>query len=229
MIALFISQIASESISEDLNGVLLCTIQSPPQTFSMLHLAPPCDIFLKKPCNSRETCRVPYSGLFWREKFFANSWHVRSNGNFGGKFFAVPLAKRSHAYLTRVRVTRVSSSEIENGRRHERELYSAVHDSGLSCVQGGLGCCCRRDSALPARGRQYSLSQSSSPPAPLGRLSPLYWQPRCWKQVPSLIADHRAVVIPTPRAESICRVPCQVRIICTCTFNRTCSPQQVTR
>ena len=36
-----------------------------------------------------------------------NSCHVRSNGNFGGKIFAVPLAKRSHAYLTRVRVTRV--------------------------------------------------------------------------------------------------------------------------
>ena len=50
---------------------------------------------------------VPYSGLFWREKFFANSWHVRSNGNFGGKISVVPLAKRSHAYLTRVRVTRV--------------------------------------------------------------------------------------------------------------------------
>ena len=56
--------------------------------------------------------RLPYSGLFWREKFFANCWYVRSNGNFGGKIFAVPLAKRSHAYLTRVRVTQFERSRI---------------------------------------------------------------------------------------------------------------------
>ena len=39
-----------------------------------------------------------------------------------------------------------------------------------------------------------SLSQSS-PPVPLVQLSLPYWQLRCWKQVPPLIADHRAMVI----------------------------------
>ena len=44
--------------------------------------------------------KLPYSGIFSREKFFANRRYVRPNGNFGGKIFAVPL-KQSHAYLTR--------------------------------------------------------------------------------------------------------------------------------
>ena len=69
---------------------------------------------------------LPYSGLFWREKFFANSWHVRSNGNFGGKIFAVPLAKRSHAYLTRVRVTRVRVREFFRGQTQSREIRENI-------------------------------------------------------------------------------------------------------
>ena len=56
MIATFTTQTVSESISEDLkanwggmppdpqNGALSRAIQSPPQTFSMLRFAPPCDI-----------------------------------------------------------------------------------------------------------------------------------------------------------------------------------------
>ena len=54
---------------------------------------------------------IPYSGIFSREKFFANSWHVRSNGNFGGKFFAVPRfhCKKRHPYLTRVTLSSSSS------------------------------------------------------------------------------------------------------------------------
>ena len=64
---------------------------------------------------------IPYSGLFWREKFFVNSWHVRLNGNFGGKIFAVPLAKRSHAYLTHVRVTRV---RVQRDREFSRRIFS---------------------------------------------------------------------------------------------------------
>ena len=43
---------------------------------------------------------IPYSGIFSREKVFANRRYVRPNGNFGGKIFAVPLIQ-SHAYLTR--------------------------------------------------------------------------------------------------------------------------------
>ena len=37
-------------------------------------------------------------------------------------------------------------------------------------------------------------------------LSWLYWQLRCWKQVPPLIADYWAVLILTPHTASICRV-----------------------
>ena len=100
-------------------------------------------------------CLIPYSGLFWREKFFANSCHVRSNGNFGGKIFAVPLAKRSHAYLTRVRVTRVRDREFYEeffrGQTQSREILenilprkknslygiSALHEC-FHCVSSGV-------------------------------------------------------------------------------------------
>ena len=75
---------------------------------------------------------LPYSGLFWREKFFANSWHVRSNGNFGGKNFAVPLSKRSHAYLTRVRVTRVRARSREFSRKNFRGQSREIRENILT-------------------------------------------------------------------------------------------------
>ena len=54
-------------------------------------------------------------------------YYVRSNGNFGGKIFAVPLAKRSHAYLTRVRVTRVRArSRMEGVMSESFTLQSMI-------------------------------------------------------------------------------------------------------
>ena len=35
----------------------------------------------------------------------------------------------------------------------------------------------------------------------------LYWQLHCWKPVPALIVNHRAVVVPTPHAGNTCIVP----------------------
>ena len=56
---------------------------------------------------------VPYSGIFSREKFFANRRYVRPNGNFGGIIFAVPL-KQSHTYLTRATLSSVVRVCFEN-------------------------------------------------------------------------------------------------------------------
>ena len=46
------------------------------------------------------------------------------------------------------------------------------------------------------------LSRSS----PVVWLSQLYWQLQCWKPVPALIVNHRAVVVPTPHAGNTCIV-----------------------
>ena len=58
---------------------------------------------------------------------------MRSNGNFGGKIFAVPLAKRSHAYLTRVRVTRVRA------RSRMALLAAAMLEAGTFTDSGPSG------------------------------------------------------------------------------------------
>ena len=125
------------------------------------------------PRPSHSFCRLQYerawergySGIFLREKFFADSCHVRSNGNFGGKISTVPLPKKkSHAYQTRVTLS-LSSSSI----RARMEGVTSESFTLQSVIRG------------PA-----SLSRSS-PPAPLGRLSLLYCQLRCRKQVPPLI------------------------------------------
>ena len=67
-------------------------------------------------CRHQLLMLIPYSGFFSREKFFANHWFVRPNGNFGGEIFAVPL-QQSHAYLT---LATLSSSFRKQGQgRHE--------------------------------------------------------------------------------------------------------------
>ena len=43
--------------------------------------------------------------------------------------------------------------------------------------------------------------------SPVVWLSRLYWQLQCWKLVHALIANHWAVVVPTPRAGNTCIVP----------------------
>ena len=58
-------------------------------------------------------CVVQYSGIFSREIFFANRRYIRPNGNFGGKFFVVPL-KQSHAYLTRATLSSIVRGGFEN-------------------------------------------------------------------------------------------------------------------
>ena len=75
-------------------------------------------------------------------------------------------------------------------RRHECELYFGIHDSF------------QFEASLRQCSEVVVLSRSSS----VVWLSQLYWQLQCWKPVPALIVNHRAVVVPTPHAGNTCIV-----------------------
>ena len=62
---------------------------------------------------------------------------MRSNGNFGGKVFAVPLAKRSHAYLTCVRAPRVRVRV--RARSRMALLAAAMLEAGTFADSGPSG------------------------------------------------------------------------------------------
>ena len=149
------------------------------------------------------TCRgccwllqLPYSGIFSRENFFANRRYVWPNGNFGGKIFAVPLKQR-HAYLTRATLSSIVRVCFEN------KGVMSVSYTLESMILSNL-------SLLFSSAVNWSYAPT---PAFLSRSSPvvwlswLYWQLHCWKPVPALIVNHRAVVVPTPRAGNTCIVP----------------------
>ena len=142
------------------------------------------------------TITIPYSEIFSRENFFTNRWYVRPNGNFGGKFFAVPL-KQSHAYLTRAMLSSIVQVCFENkGVMSVSYTFESMILSNLRLLFGSAVIW----SYAPA---PAFLSRSS----PVVWLSRLYWQLQCWKPVPALIANHRAVVVPTPHAGNTCIVP----------------------
>ena len=87
------------------------------------------------------------------------------------------------------------SSLFREQRRHECELYFGIHDSFQ--FEPSL----RQCSEVVVRPRSYL------PVSLVVWLSRLYWQLQCWKLVRALIANHRAVVVPTPRAGNTCIVP----------------------
>ena len=64
---------------------------------------------------------IPYSGIFSREKFFANRQYVWPNGNFSGKT-KPRLPNTCYAIFDHL-------SLFRGRRRHECELYFGIHDS----------------------------------------------------------------------------------------------------
>ena len=121
--------------------------------------------------------------------------YIRPNGNFGGKIFVVPL-KQSHAYLTRATLSSIVRICFENkGIMSVSYTLESMILSNFRLLFGSAV----EWSYAPA---PAFLSRSS----PVVWLSQLYWQLQCWKPVPALIVNHRAVVVSTPRAGNTCIV-----------------------
>ena len=112
------------------------------------------------------------------------------------KICAVPL-KQSHAYLTRATLSSIVRICFENkGVMSVNYTLESMIVTNLRLLFGSVV----KWSYAPA---PAFLSRSS----PVVWLSQLYWQLQCWKPVPALIVNHRAVVVPTPRAGNTCIVP----------------------
>ena len=149
---------------------------------------------------------IPYSAIFSREKFFHESpvctakWKFWWE-NFRGAAKTKPcLSNTCYAIFDR-------SSLFREQRRHECELESMIL-SNLSLLFGSAV----KWSYAPA---PAFLSRS----LPVVWLSRLYWQLQCWKPVPALIANHRAVVVPRTTPQYLYGIDI---------FPTTCTPQSPT-
>ena len=105
----------------------------------------------------------------------------------------MPL-KQSHTYLTRATLSSIVRVCFEKkGVTSVSYTLESMILSNLSLLFG---------SAVKWPAPAF-LSHSS----PVVWLSRLYSQLQCWKPLPALIANHWAVVVPTPRAGNTCIVP----------------------